>query len=54
MDMTPFYQLFKDFRKVTSVISYSKERMRKDAPDIQRLAEAEGLTAHARAAEIRR
>ncbi|HIJ66374.1 MAG TPA: histidinol dehydrogenase [Candidatus Hydrogenedentes bacterium] len=43
-----------DFRKVTSVMSYSRERMQQDAPDIQRLAEAEGLTAHARAAEIRR
>jgi histidinol dehydrogenase len=43
-----------DFRKVTNYISYSKERIRADAPDIVRLAECEGLTAHARAVEMRR
>ena len=42
-----------DFRKVTSIISYSAARLRKDAADIQRFAEAEQLTAHARAVEIR-
>ncbi len=43
-----------DFRKVTNYIAYTKERIRKDAPDIVRLAEAEMLTAHARAVELRR
>ena len=43
-----------DFRKVTSIISYSHERLLKDADDIQRFAEAEQLTAHARAVEIRK
>jgi histidinol dehydrogenase len=42
-----------DFRKVTNVLSYSTERLRQAAPDIRRLAEAEGLTAHARAVEVR-
>jgi histidinol dehydrogenase len=42
-----------DFRKVTNYICYSKEGIRKDAADIVRLAEAEGLTAHARAVEMR-
>ena len=43
-----------DFRKVTSVISYSKERLMKDADDIIRLATAEQLTAHANTVEIRK
>ena len=43
-----------DFRKVTSIISYSRERLLKDADDIERFAEVEGLTAHARAVEIRK
>jgi histidinol dehydrogenase len=43
-----------DFRKVTSVISYTKEGAAKTAQDIIRLAEAERLTAHARAMELRR
>lgn len=43
-----------DFRKVTSIISYSKARTNADADDIILLAEAEALTAHARAVEIRR
>ena len=43
-----------DFRKVTSVISCSPERMAKDADDIIRFAEAEAFTAHARAVEVRR
>ncbi len=42
-----------DFRKVTSVISYSYERLMTDAADIRRLAEAEQLTAHANALEVR-
>lgn len=42
-----------DFRKVTSVISYSQERMREVGEDIMRLARAEMLDAHARAVEIR-
>ena len=43
-----------DFRKVTSIISYSPSRIKKAAKDIIRLAEAEELTAHARALEIRK
>lgn len=42
-----------DFRKVTNYISYSPERIRKDGPDICLLAQAEKLTAHARAVEMR-
>ena len=42
-----------DFRKVTSIIEYSPERLSKDAPDITRLARAEELEAHARAVEYR-
>ncbi|MCC6487528.1 MAG: histidinol dehydrogenase [Candidatus Hydrogenedentes bacterium] len=42
-----------DFRKVTSVISFTKERMKAVGPDIIRLAKAEKLDAHARAVEIR-
>lgn len=43
-----------DFRKVTSILSYSHERLLKHADDVARLAEAEGLTAHARAVEMRK
>ena len=43
-----------DFRKVTSIISYSRERLLKDADDIVRFAQAEQLTAHANAVEMRR
>ncbi|GMW00304.1 MAG: histidinol dehydrogenase [Candidatus Hydrogenedentota bacterium] len=43
-----------DFRKVTSIISYSPDRMRQDADDIIRLASAEKLDAHARALELRK
>ena len=43
-----------DFRKVTSIISYSRERFVKDADDIIKLANAEELTAHANAVEIRK
>ena len=42
-----------DFRKVTSVISFTSERMKTVGPDIIRLAQAEKLDAHARAVEIR-
>jgi len=43
-----------DFRKVTSIISYSPDRMKRAADDIARLAHAEELTAHARAVELRK
>ena len=43
-----------DFRKVTSIISFSRERMASVADDIMALANAEQLQAHARAVEIRR
>ncbi len=42
-----------DFRKVTSILCYSAERLAQDAPDIVRLASAEGLQAHARAVQVR-
>jgi histidinol dehydrogenase len=41
------------FMKKTSVIYYSKERLQNDGTHIIRLAEKEGLTAHARAIEVR-
>ncbi len=43
-----------DFRKVTSIISFSPERMKEVGDDIIRLAKAEKLDAHARAVEIRK
>ena len=43
-----------DFRKVTSVISFTPERMTAIADDIIQLALAEKLDAHARAVEIRK
>ncbi|GMV90836.1 MAG: histidinol dehydrogenase [Candidatus Hydrogenedentota bacterium] len=42
-----------DFRKVTSIISFSPARMKEVGDDIIRLAKAEKLDAHARAVEIR-
>jgi histidinol dehydrogenase len=42
-----------DFRKVSSVISFTPERVKRVAPDILRIARAEELTAHARAIEMR-
>ena len=42
-----------DFRKTTSVLYYSKERLQKDAADIRAFAEAEELQAHARSIEVR-
>jgi histidinol dehydrogenase len=43
-----------DFRKVTSIISFSRDTMAEVAPDVALLARAEGLEAHARAVEARR
>lgn len=42
-----------DFRKVTNVLYYSKERLQRDAEDILALAGLEGLQAHARSVEVR-
>jgi histidinol dehydrogenase len=42
-----------DFRKVSSVIQFSKERMKDVSDDVMLLARTEKLTAHARAVEIR-
>lgn len=42
-----------DFRKVSSIIEFSFEAAAASRDDILRLANAEGLTAHARAIEIR-
>jgi histidinol dehydrogenase len=41
------------FIKKTSVISYSSEALKRDAADIMRLAELEGLEAHARSVKVR-
>ena len=41
------------FTKKTSVISYSPEALLRDAADIMRLAELEGLEAHARSVQVR-
>jgi len=42
-----------DFRKVTSVLYYSRERLERDAADIRTFAEAEELQAHAWSIEVR-
>lgn len=42
-----------DFIKRTSIVEYSKEALLEDAPSIIRLAEEEGLYAHANAVKIR-
>jgi histidinol dehydrogenase len=42
-----------DFVKATSIIEYDKKRLEKDAADIIRLAETEGLDAHANSVRIR-
>jgi len=42
-----------DFIKATSIIEYDKEKLAASAEDIIRLAEAEGLDAHARSVRIR-
>lgn len=43
-----------DFRKVSSILYYSKERLQRDAEDIITLARAEELQAHARSVEVRK
>jgi len=42
-----------DFVKSISLIEYSAEQLAGDADDIVRLAEVEGLDAHARSVRIR-
>ncbi len=42
-----------DFIKSTSIIEYDKEKLTESAADIIRLAEAEGLDAHAKSVKIR-
>lgn len=42
-----------DFRKVTSIVSYSKQRMHRQGEDIIRLATVEALDAHARTIAMR-
>jgi histidinol dehydrogenase len=42
------------FLKKTSLVYYSRDAFEEEAADIVRLAETEGLTAHARAVKIRR
>lgn len=42
-----------DFQVKSSVIAYSPERLRAEAPDILALAEVEGLDAHANAVRVR-
>jgi histidinol dehydrogenase len=42
-----------DFIKSTSIIEYDKEQLAESAEDIIRLAEAEGLDAHAKSVKIR-
>ncbi|MBC8218291.1 MAG: histidinol dehydrogenase, partial [Planctomycetes bacterium] len=42
-----------DFIKSTSIIEYSKKQLASSAADIIRLAEVEGLDAHARSVRIR-
>ena len=42
-----------DFRKVSSVLYYTRDRLYKEADDIRAFAEAEKLDAHARAVEVR-
>jgi len=41
------------FRKTTSVIHYSEERLRRDSEDIIQFANIEELPAHARSVEVR-
>ena len=42
-----------DFIKKTSIISYSRDALRKVSDDIQRFANSEGLTAHANSIKVR-
>ena len=42
-----------DFRKVTNVMFFSKERLHRDAHDIEEMARLEGLEAHAESVTVR-
>lgn len=42
-----------DFLKRSSIISYNAAALAKDAPDVQRMADKEGLTAHRASVDIR-
>ncbi len=42
-----------DFRKTTNIMQYSKERLMRDAHDIEELAMLEGLEAHAESVTVR-
>lgn len=42
-----------DFRKVTNVMQYSRERLLRDAHDIEEMAALEGLEAHAESVTVR-
>ena len=42
-----------DFRKVTNVMLFSKERLHRDAHDIEEMARLEGLEAHAESVTVR-
>ena len=42
-----------DFVRSQSIIGYSRERLERDGPKIQRFAREEGLTAHAQAVRVR-
>jgi len=42
------------FMKKTSILYYTQEALKRDAPDVIRLAEIEGLSAHAKAVKIRK
>ncbi len=42
-----------DFIKSTSIIEYDKKKLAESADDIIRLAQAEGLDAHAKSVQIR-
>lgn len=43
-----------DFRKASSVVAYDAKALAEDAPSVAEFARLEGLTAHARAMEMRR
>ena len=42
------------FMKASSIICYSREGLQEDADDIIKLAEVEGLTAHANSLRVRK
>ena len=46
-------ELIENFIKKTSLIHYSKKAFQKEASDVIKLAEIEGLTAHANCIKIR-